>query len=1147
MKKLLVFVAVCLMALTTFATELNIYASGLKAGGMSADKKVQVEYLLNAPATTLTIEVLNADQSVALSVPVTEASALTKGNHAVTLDLATLAEGSYAWRVTAAAEANAEATKVTGTESRFNFYTPEGIAVDNSFESPYFGRVYVTESREGLATGAGRTTHQGVYIYNAALEDATNQVDNAYAGGVAWTESTTAIGGLIAAMSSPARIKVDEEGNVFIVDNARISADENYSAVWMMDPANPSANFKAALDVTKRGTLFTRINDVVVTGKGENRVMWVNDWTDAIVRYPIGLCETPYSVQPVAADSVIILATHNILNGYNSLGTDGHGGFWIFQYRGQLDAYPIITHFNAQYQRDFYIASDNNNTSITGGNKRGGGAVSPDGSMVALNTEISSVKKIVVLKATYNENGIDTVTEFVSVPGYTNVEGFAFDVAGNLYIASASSEYFEAYALPKADNSFTTPAPAAQAIVITNTIVNVTGVTLDAETADMKVGEQKTLVATITPDNATNKSVTWSSSDETIATVTAEGQVTALKAGVDTITVKTADGEKTASCVITITNVDVDSVELNRSHIYIYPGDNNQLTTTIAPANATIKDVTYASSDTAVATVSAEGLITAVAPGEATVTVTTVDGGKTASCIVTVNAPEYPNVMAYGLKLDKAEGLTVGFNLNAPATQVQVIAYDSLGEEYVVATAANMAPEYQTLALNTDELPAGTYTWAVKANGVEDEEAFEPVLVHAYTTPKFIKPRGVAMDNNYNSPYFGQIYVADAGSAADNSGLYIFDPVLAGDGEIHTTGWSASPASPMRPHVGEDGLVYITDWSDNAGNIHIFDPAMPDSNMVVFGGTFSGAGGIWNTEDGKYMHGSFSSCYVTGTGADRVLYAFDEDVVVDVPKQAYRDSTIKVMQDGVEVDSVIKIENGMDTVKRSMAMLRYDIGALETPWAAAPSAVAYNNADNFEQNGDSKIIPSVMGGWWISQDRATDSQAIPALIHVAADGSVNYNSSATLGGRTRGALAFNEDQTLCLTAADNAIRLWDVTWSEDGVPTLTLSDQAITTTFGSQNSSSCYDIAIDRALNVYASGDNKPLCIWALVKDENSCITPAADALTFTVEKQEDALDNVTAQKALRGVYDILGRYLGEKVDDMPMGVYIVNGEKVIK
>ena len=1134
MKKLLVLVAVCLMALTTFAAELNIYASGLKAGGMSADKKVQVEYLLNAPATTLTIEVLNADESVALSVPVTEAAGLTKGRHTVTLDLAALAEGTYAWRVTAAAEANTAVTEVTDVSAGiYNYYLPMGVAVDNNPENPYFGRIYVTESTSGASDGASartKVTTQGVFIYDALLQDVTNQGVNGYSGGVSFAANS----------NGPRRIVVGEDGYVYVADNGDAT-----SGLWKMDPANPTAAFTEVLATSQRGTSYTNVASFEFVGSGANRELFVLNGIGVgvgqLLKFPVGEALTPYNGASVELAQT---SSWTLANAFSNIKSDGRGGFWIVQNRSAYDSYMPLIHINSNMERDY--SADNTVLTYTSNiSQRGQLDLSVDKTKLA----VSSDKKAVVFEISYDaETGVPSLTRLYETPAMGgNVDGIAFDVAGNLYTASASVERFYAWATPKADNSFITPAPAAQAIVITNAVINVTGVTLDAETADMKVGEQKTLVATVAPDNATNKSVTWSSSDETIATVTAEGQVTALKAGVDTITVKTADGEKTASCVITITNVDVESVELNRSHIYIYPGDNNQLTATIAPANATIKDVTYASSDTAVATVSAEGLITAVAPGEATVTVTTVDGGKTASCIVTVNAPEYPNVMAYGLKLDKAEGLTVGFNLNAPATQVQVIAYDSLGEEYVVATAANMAPEYQTLALNTDELPAGTYTWAVKANGVEDEEVYEPVLVHAYSTPKFVKPRGVAMDNNYNSPYFGHIYVTDGGSAADNSGLYIFDPVLAGDGKIYTSGWSASAASPMRPHVGEDGLVYITDWSDDEGNVHIFDPAMPDSNMVVFGGTFSGAGGIWNTEDGAYIHGSFSSCFVTGTGADRVLYAFDEDVVVDVSKQAYRDSTIKVMKDGVEVDSVIKIENGMDTVKRAMAMLRYDIGALETPWAAAPSAVAYNNADNFEQNGNSKIIPSIKGGWWISQDRAADSHDIPALIHVAADGTVNYNSSATLGGRTRGALAFNEDQTLCLTVADNAIRLWDVTWSEDGVPTLTLNEQAITTTFGSQNSSSCYDIAIDRALNVYASGDNKSLCIWALVKDENSCITPAADALTFTVEKQEDALDNVTAQKALRGVYDILGRYLGEKVDDMPMGVYIVNGEKVIK
>ena len=1113
MKRILLFCMSLVVAMSMFAAELNIYASGLKAGGMSADKKVQVEYLLNAPATAVEIHVLDATNAVVLNQAVTDADLLTKGQHAVTIDVSTLAVGEYQWEVKASAEATIEAAKVTGVEKRFNFYTPEGVAVDNSPESPYFGRVYVTESREGLATGDGRTTHQGIYIYDAALEDVTNQGDNAYAGGVEWTESTTAIGSFQAHMQSPSRVKVDEEGNVFVTDNARISAADNHSGVWMMDPANPSADFKEVLDVTKRGTLFTRINDVAIEGKGENRILYVNDWTDAIVRFPIGTCETPYSIQPTAADSLFTLADLNIVNAFNSIGLDGRGGFWIFQYRGQLDEYPIITHVNSKYERDYYVAKGNNNTSITGGNKRGGGAVSPDGGMIVINSEIGGVKKIVVLKVSYDENGVASAEDFVAVDGYTNIEGFAFDVAGNLYTASASKEYFEAWTLPKADNSFVTPAPKAQPIKVESTIVAVTGVSLDKNSADMKVGEQLTLVATVAPADATNKSIQWSSSDEEVAAVTNEGKVSAQKAGNATITVKTADGEFTAECAITVTNVDVEEVKLNTTAETLYKGETLKLTATILPANATNKNVAWTTSDAEIATVSEEGLVTAVAVGSAVITVTTEDQQKTATCTITVPEGAYPNIYAYGLKLEsKGEEVVVGFNLNAPATEVQVLAYDAEGKEYVVAFAENVAAEYQTLKLDLANLVPGTYTWAVRAEAELTTED-DPVLVRQYTSITFNKPRGMVIDNNVNSPYFGQIYVTDGGSTVENSGMYILDPKLNSDEQIYTTGYSASAASPMRPTIGEDGLVYVTDWSDNAGNIHIFDPANPTEEKLVFGGTFTSKDGIWNTEDGKFIHGSISGCYVAGTGADRVLYTFDEDYT---PAEGNK-----------------------------MCMLRYDIGALENPWAAEPSAVAYNNAEKFEQNGDSKILPSVAGGWWISQDRATDSKEVPALIHLSKDGVVDYNSNGSMGGRTRGAVTFNEDQTLCITAADNALRVNEVIWT-DGVPAIkTLG--GIPTTFGSQNNATCYDVALDRAGNIYASGDGKTLCVWAVYKDENVCVTPAAEGLSFEVT-EVSGLENIEAGKMLKkGVYSVTGQYLGESAEGLQSGIYIIDGKKVVK
>lgn len=85
--------------------------------------------------------------------------------------------------------------------------------------------------------------------------------------------------------------------------------------------------------------------------------------------------------------------------------------------------------------------------------------------------------------------------------------------------------------------------------------VDVTGVSVYTETAQLTVGSTVTLTATIAPDNATNTNITWSSNDETVATVSQEGVVTALDSGIATITVTTEDGEFTATCNITIPNV----------------------------------------------------------------------------------------------------------------------------------------------------------------------------------------------------------------------------------------------------------------------------------------------------------------------------------------------------------------------------------------------------------------------------------------------------------------------------------------------------------------------------------------------------------------------------------------------------------------
>lgn len=200
----------------------------------------------------------------------------------------------------------------------------------------------------------------------------------------------------------------------------------------------------------------------------------------------------------------------------------------------------------------------------------------------------------------------------------------------------------------KAVGTTTITATAASGVTATCTVtvtapgqtVAVTGVTVTPATLGLKVNETSTLTANITPSNATNKNVTWSTSAPTVATVDANGAVKALAVGTAVITATTADGNKTATCNVTVsaaaTNVPVTGVSISKT-LVVGKGATRALTATVAPANATNKTVTWRSSATAIATVDAKGNVKGIKKGTATITATTADGGKTATCTVTVS------------------------------------------------------------------------------------------------------------------------------------------------------------------------------------------------------------------------------------------------------------------------------------------------------------------------------------------------------------------------------------------------------------------------------------------------------------------------------------------------------------------------------
>ena len=284
--------------------------------------------------------------------------------------------------------------------------------------------------------------------------------------------------------------------------------------------------------------------------------------------------------------------------------------------------------------------------------------------------------------------------------GYNYPISTSFKLAGSTgagYI-SWNGASWEDYSSSICLKAFTQPAAV---------VVPVTGVTLNKTTLALAVGASEALTATVAPSSATNKAVNWSTSNASVATVS-NGTVTAIAAGTATITATTQDGNRTATCAVTVAPVAVTGVSLNKTATTIAVGGTEALVATVAPSNAGNKGVTWTTSNAAIATVN-NGTVTGVAAGTATITATTQDGNKTAACIVTVNAASVP---VTGVTLDKT------------STSIAVGGHEQLVPMIQPSDATNQKVTWQTsnsgVATVSDGLvagvAAGTATITVKTD-----------------------------------------------------------------------------------------------------------------------------------------------------------------------------------------------------------------------------------------------------------------------------------------------------------------------------------------------------------------------------------------------------------------------------------------------
>lgn len=444
MKKIFSCMLALFAAVSLYAADLNIYASGLKAIQSNGDS-VAIEYVLNTQADSLYFMIYGENINEALCMVETDPAALTKGAHQVVRAIpSNTPAGTYHWAIRAFSTATSFADALNGA-GMYNYYLPQDVAVDNNYESPFFGRVYVSEPYDGAADGmsaATKTQTRGIYMYNADMTfvNGDSMAVTGYDGGM---------GGAHNARNAIKRIAIDDAGYLYIA-----SRDAATLGIWRMDPANPTSPFVQVLAGANTVDAIGIEGDKVYTLEG------IGVGTGTLNKYPLG--------NPLGAP--MTLGQDTILGFANSdcdVAADGRGGWWIVENRYSIDAYACLAHLTAAGTVDYIVKSESHEDLLSNSNnggvtQRGVIAVNEEGNLLA----IGSNKTAIVFSVDYN--GAEPVLTKLYETGVigTNIDGVAFDVANNLYILSASIERLLAYPLPKTDNSFVTPAASANKIYI---------------------------------------------------------------------------------------------------------------------------------------------------------------------------------------------------------------------------------------------------------------------------------------------------------------------------------------------------------------------------------------------------------------------------------------------------------------------------------------------------------------------------------------------------------------------------------------------------------------------------------------------------------------------------------------------------------
>lgn len=420
-----------------------------------------------------------------------------------------------------------------------------------------------------------------------------------------------------------------------------------------------------------------------------------------------------------------------------------------------------------------------------------------------------------------------------------------------------------------------------------------TSISLSGDSA-IDVGATAQLTVNYTPSDINTKHVTFSSSNTSIATVSSDGIVTGVAAGTVTITAtaETANnGTTSATKTITVSNVKVSSVELNKDVLALKAGATEQLTATISPSNAYDKTVSWSSSNTSVATVS-NGLVRGVAEGTAVITVTTQDGNKTDTCTVTVKSASSSYAQDI-IDHDATSGSLSNYASSAWASDFSVTL--NSGATYYIHSMGTKSTD------NGLQWNSNGYLYSTASDGIVTEISVE------MTSGKSIEVYGsnTAFSSNSGGTSLGTI---TGSGTLTPSGQYEYIRIkgASSGNAISSITIQYGTPTPIDPTAISIAPSTVELGPGGSKNLSVtYTPSNANQNKDVTWSRYSGSSNITVSSDGKVSVASGASANQSAViratlSSNSSIYA---SCTVTVVEQAQDDQTILIYICGSDLES----------------------------------------------------------------------------------------------------------------------------------------------------------------------------------------------------------------------------------------------------